>query len=80
MVAEAASTGKPVHIAAVDGRQARKDRFHAALAEHGAARPFTGALQTWTYPPLRETQRAAEEVLRRLALRRSQLDGTGSAR
>ncbi len=74
MAAEAASTGKPVHIAAVDGRQARKDRFHAALAAHGAARPFTGALDAWTYEPLRETPRAAAEVLRRLAAKRSRLD------
>ncbi len=74
MVAEAASTGKPVHIAAVDGRQARKDRFHAALAAHGAVRPFTGALESWTYAPLRETGRAAAEVVRRLQLRRSALD------
>ena len=73
MVAEAASTGKPVHIAAVEGRQPRKDRFHAALAAHGAARPFTGALESWTYPPLRETQRAAAEVLRRLAAKRAGL-------
>lgn len=67
MVAEAASTGKPVHIAAVDGGQARKDRFHAALAERGAARPFTGALDTWSYAPIRETERAAAEVLARMA-------------
>ena len=66
MVAEAAATGAPVHIAAVEGRQARKDRFHAALAAHGAARPFTGVLERWTYEPLRETQRAAAEVLLRL--------------
>lgn len=74
MVAEAASTGKPVHIAAVEGRQPRKDRFHAALLAHGAARPFTGALDPWTYPPLRETERAAAAVLERLAIKRSQLD------
>lgn len=67
MVAEAASTGKPVHIAAVEGRQARKDRFHAALGAHGAARPFTGELPTWSYPPLRETERAAAAVLQRIS-------------
>ena len=69
MVAEAASTGAPVHIAAVDGGQARKDRFHAALAAHGAARPFQGRLERWSYPPLRETERAAAEVVRRLRSR-----------
>lgn len=80
MVAEAASTGKPVHVAAVDGGQARKDRFHAALAAHGAARPFTGALETWTYPPLRETERAAAAVVRALAERTRGLDAAASAR
>ena len=71
MVAEAASTGKPVHIAAVAGRQARKDRFHAALMAHGAVRPFAGRLDTWSYPPLRETERAADAVLERLDAGRS---------
>lgn len=66
MVTEAAATGAPVHIAAVDGRQARKDRFHADLAERGIARPFSGALDAWTYPPLRETERVAAEIMRRL--------------
>lgn len=80
MVAEAASTGKPVHIAAVEGRQARKDRFHAALLAHGAARTFTGALDSWSYPPLRETERAAAAVLERLAAKRSSLDAGRSAR
>ena len=62
MAAEAASTGAPVHIAEMDGSQARKNRFHAALRAHGAARPFTGVLDSWTYPPLRETERAAARV------------------
>lgn len=66
MVVEAAATGAPVHIAAVAGRQARKDRFHAELASRGVARPFTGALESWTYQKLSETERAAAEVLRRL--------------
>lgn len=69
MVTEAAATGAPVHIAAVEGRQARKDRFHAALAEAGVARPFTGALDAWSPAPLRETERAAAAVLRRMAAR-----------
>jgi mitochondrial fission protein ELM1 len=70
MVAEAASTGKPVYIAAVDGDQWRKRLFHADLAEQGIARPFQGVLEPFDYPPLRETDRLAEEVLRRLAERR----------
>ena len=70
MVAEAASTGKPVYIAAVDGDQWRKRLFHADLAGQGIARPFEGVLEPFDYAPLRETDRLAEEVLRRLAERR----------
>ncbi len=66
MVAEAASTGKPIHIAKVDGSQRRKTLFHADLAERGIARPFTGALAEWRYEPLVETDRLAREILRRV--------------
>jgi mitochondrial fission protein ELM1 len=69
MVAEAASTGKPVYIAAVDGDQWRKRLFHADLAERGVARPFTGVLEPFSYEPLRETDRLADEILERLAAR-----------
>ena len=71
MVAEAASTGKPVYIAAVDGDQWRKRLFHADLAERGVARPFKGVLEPFTYEPLRETDRLAAEVLRLLWMRRT---------
>jgi hypothetical protein len=67
MVAEAASTGKPVYIASVDGAQWRKRLFHADLAERGMARPFQGELNPFKYEPLRETDRLATEILRRLA-------------
>ena len=70
MPAEAAATGKPVHLLKIDGAQARKARFHADLAARGIARPFDGKLDSWTYEPLRETERAAVEVLRRLRERR----------
>ena len=69
MVAEAASTGKPVYIAAMDGRHWRKRLFHADLAERGIAKPFQGELEPFDYPPLRETDRLATEVLIRLAER-----------
>jgi len=68
MVAEAASTGKPIHIAKVDGAQRRKTLFHADLAAQGVARPFTGAFENWSYPPLRETERLALEVVDKLNL------------
>lgn len=69
MAAEAASTGKPVHILALPGESAKFRRFHAELAAAGASRPFAGALDSWSYPPLRETQRAAEEILHRMQAR-----------
>lgn len=79
MAAEAASTGKPVHILKMDARKAsggvKFDRFHRELRDLGVARPFDGKLETWTYPPLNETERAAREILGRMAERTS--DGAG---
>ncbi len=69
MPTEAAATGRPVYLLDMDGRQARKQRFRAELAELGIARRFEGRLESWTYPPLRETERLAAEVLRRMAER-----------
>lgn len=74
MAAEAASTGKPVHILGLPGESAKFRRFHAELAAAGASRPFVGTLDSWSYPPLRETQRAAEEILHRMQAR-----GAGAA-
>lgn len=68
MAAEAASTGKPVHILPmVATKPADKfARLHADLREQGAARPFDGTLDIWSYEPLTETDRAAREIVRRL--------------
>lgn len=68
MAAEAASTGKPVHVLPmVPLKPAPKfERLYAALRKRGAARPFSGRLDAWTYAPLAETDRAAGEVLRRM--------------
>ncbi len=66
MPTEAGSTGKPVYLLAMDGQQARKQRFHTELARLGVARRFEGRLEAWSYPPLRETERAAVEILRRM--------------
>ena len=66
MPTEAAATGRPVYLLEMDGAQARKRRFHAELAGLGIIRRFDGALEDWSYTPLRETERAAAEVLRRM--------------
>lgn len=63
MATEAAATGKPVHILAVDGQLGKLSKFHQSLARRGCARPFNGKLETWSYPPLLETDRAAAAVL-----------------
>lgn len=71
MAAEAAATGKPVHVLPMiplkpPGKFAR---LHADLQAHGAARPFDGSLDSWTYAPLDETDRAARAVLEAMAAR-----------
>ena len=71
MAAEAASTGKPVHILPMiplkpPGKFAA---LHADLEERGATRPFDGVLETWTYAPLAETGRAARAVLEAMGAR-----------
>lgn len=67
MASEAAATGKPIHIAPVDRLDPKLERFHAALAAHGASRPFHGSLDHWAYPALAEADRAASEVCSLLA-------------
>lgn len=66
MATDAAATGKPVHVLAMDGGSAKFRRFHADLQARGIARPFAGRIESWTYAPLAETDRAAAELLRRL--------------
>ena len=69
MATEAAATAKPVHVLAVDGQGGKLDRFHQSLMRRGCARPYAGVLETWNYPPLQETDRAAAAVLTALAAR-----------
>lgn len=69
MATEAAATAKPIHILAVDGNAGKLARFHQSLARRGCARPFIGRLDTWSYPPLLETDRAAAAVLTAWAAR-----------
>ena len=69
MAAEAAAAGAPVFVLKLDGRSPRMSRFHDDLEARGVARPFGGAFHRWNYEPLRETERAAEEIVRRLEAR-----------
>lgn len=69
MVSESASTGKAVHIVHLEGGSAKFRRFHEAMEAAGITRPFTGALEEWSYRPLDETHRIADEIRRRLLAR-----------
>ena len=73
MAAEAAFTGKPVHILALPGGSAKFRRFHEELAKAGAARAFTGSLESWVYDRVRETDRAAQDILLRVDGRRNSI-------
>ncbi len=67
MVSEACSTGKPVYVVDLEGGSPKFQSFHDALRAEGITRPFTGALESWSYEPLDDTARVAAEVRRRLA-------------
>jgi mitochondrial fission protein ELM1 len=69
MACEAAATGKPVHIFPLQGGSAKFRKFHDSLTQKGIARPFTGEIEQWRYPPLDETGRAAMRVQQLLDLR-----------
>ena len=68
MVTEAAGTGKPVYVQALPGRSARLARFHALMRERGAARPFEGRLESWSYAPINDTEVVAARVRSALGL------------
>lgn len=59
MVSEAAATGKPVYLLALPGGTPKFNRFYEALIDSGRVRVFEGALESFHYVPLRETERVA---------------------
>ncbi len=70
LIADPAFFGKPVHLLKLDGGSPRFDKLHNGFIARNAARWFTGGLQTWTYAPVREAARAADEIVRRVLERR----------
>jgi hypothetical protein len=69
MVSEAAATGKPVHVAALEGGSEKFARFHRAMEAAGITRPFHGAIERWSYRPPEEAARAAAVLRDRLRRR-----------
>ncbi len=80
MVSEAATTGKPVFTVDLDGGSAKFRRFHETMRTEGITRPFAGTLAQWTYSPLNDTQRAADEIRRHLAARQEDQTVAATAR
>jgi hypothetical protein len=70
LATDAATTGKPVHVLNMTGGGRKFRRFHMDLQRRGIAAPFEGQFREWAYPPLDETNRAAQELLRRFDARR----------
>jgi hypothetical protein len=64
MVSEAAATGKPVHLIALDRVRAapRFERFHRSMLELGVVRPLGTRLENWSYKPLDDTQRVGRQI------------------
>lgn len=71
MLSEAASTGKPVYVAPLEGGSERFDRFHRALDKAGITRPLTGKLESWNYTPPDDMQRVCDAIREKLAQRRT---------
>lgn len=69
MIADPAFFAKPVHLLKLDGGSPRFDKLHQAFIDRRAANWFTGSLNGWTYSPLREAARAADEIVRQVLKR-----------
>lgn len=69
MISEAAATGKPVHLARLEGGSAKFRRFHEGLIADGVIRPFAGQLETWSYRPLADMAEVTAAIRPRLAAR-----------
>ena len=65
MIGEAAATGAPVHIFEPSGDAGKLRVFIDGLIARGAARRWTGAIESWTYPPIDATDEIAREIQRR---------------
>jgi mitochondrial fission protein ELM1 len=69
MITEAAFTGMPVHLLSLPGGDTKWHRFHESLEKRGVIRPGADYSEEWSYPPLRETDRVAEEIVKKLTAR-----------
>ena len=82
MSGEPAVTGRPIEVFMPSGGSAKFQRYHEALAKHGATRSLAdvpSALDTWSYDPLYSATDIAVAIAERWQRRRAMLSGlTGS--
>jgi hypothetical protein len=64
MISDPAFFAKPTYMLKLTGESKRFDRMHQGFIDRGVARWFDGKLESWSYPPLREAARAADEIVR----------------
>lgn len=68
MTGEPCATGKPVFVFYPDGGSAKFQRYHQALEQWGATRPFSAGAdvrESWAYRPLNSADIIAAEVAQR---------------
>jgi hypothetical protein len=65
MMGEAVATGAPVYIFTPSGGGKRIDAFVAGLREAGAARPFEGRIERYSYQPIDSSRAIAEAIAER---------------
>ncbi len=78
MCGEPAVTGRPIYVFAPSGGSAKFQRFHDALARHGATRPLPSritSLDSWSYAPLYAAIDIARAIAERWHRRRAMLSG-----
>jgi uncharacterized protein len=75
MLGEAASTGKPIHLFTPSGGHTKISSFVSGLEQHGAVRPLSGALETWSYDAIDATPVIAIAVAKAYAAMRRQNSG-----
>jgi uncharacterized protein len=75
MLGEAAATGRPVLGFRLTGKSRKLDEFWRGLVEAGAARPFQGEPERYSYEPIDATPAIAIEMARRFIAHRAKATG-----
>jgi mitochondrial fission protein ELM1 len=66
LIADPAFFGRPIYLLKLEGGSERFDRLYQGYIDKGVLRWFLGDLNQWSYPPIREAARAADEIVKML--------------